>query len=357
MVKFAPGFSDITLGRARHPDTSTAAGPDQPGTYPADLPIASICKCKRTSEQRAPQRSRTSPRCPRNKPSTGLIPTGTLAGRPRSPEADRSRALDLRQVRLLVNAHMFASGSDIARPLNTLLTIVWRRSAQWLGVESWPQLQGRFLDQATRWLQRQGIATAFVWTRETRQGTGPHTHVALHLGARPIEVRDPFLRWAEGAFAFDADGVRLTMGRYGAMTPRARAGILRYLLKGIDHRQFQYCCGEALNTAAELGIENRGPQGIVTIKRAGTSQNIAPTARRRAAWPERRSIAELSRHLQPAAAPMQQPCLKRQSQPRPPATASRPPRAPGRATAPPAAAPPATPKSRRSTTASRPAPH
>ena len=194
---------------------------------------------------------------------------------------------------------MFASSSNVARPLNGLLTIVWRRSKQWLGVGSWPQLQGRLLDQVTRWLNRQGIVTACIWIRETKQGTGPHTHFAIHLGTRPIQVKDSFLRWLEGAFGFDTKGVKLNMGLYGAMTPQARAGILRYLLKGFDRRQFQYWFGEALNTAAELGIEDRGPQGIVTIKRAGTSQNIAPAARRRAAWPERRSIAELARHLDP----------------------------------------------------------
>ncbi len=282
-------------------DSSTAGVSDHLADRLADPPTAPNCRYQ--NEPCALWRRRHPPSRLGTKRPLGLIPTGPLAGRQKPSNASRSRALDLEQVRLLVNAHMFASSAEIACPLNALLTLVWRRSKHWCGVESWPQLQVRLLDQVTRWLRRHDIATAYLWTRETKQGSGPHTHILLHLGCRPTLVRTSFTRWLETAFDFDSFGVKLTMGRFGALTSKSRAGLLRYLLKGFDQEHFQYWFGEALNTAAELGIENRGPQGTISVKRAGTSQNIALSARRRTAWLERRSIAELRRYLRSEAPP------------------------------------------------------
>jgi hypothetical protein len=78
-----------------------------------------------------------------------------------------------------------------------------------------------------------------------------------------------------------------------------RAGIMRYVLKGIDHSAFRYVGTETENIAVALGIRHRGQQGNIAIKRAGTSQNIARGARRAAGWREVRTLEGLHCILNP----------------------------------------------------------
>jgi len=87
-----------------------------------------------------------------------------------------------------------------------------------------------------------------------------------------------------------------------------RAGGLRYWLKGIDHRDFRYLSpDETVNIAAAIGIEHRGTQGVVPIKRAGTSQNLGRAARHAAGWVERRALADLRAILRPPETPKASP--------------------------------------------------
>jgi hypothetical protein len=51
--------------------------------------------------------------------------------------------------------------------------------------------------------------------------------------------------------------------------------------------------------AAALGLEHRKPQGVIDIKRCGTSQSLGRAARRRAGWREVRDLASLRRTLHP----------------------------------------------------------
>jgi hypothetical protein len=69
--------------------------------------------------------------------------------------------------------------------------------------------------------------------------------------------------------------------------------------KGIDHRAFVYFGGETVNVGGALGIDHRGQQGVIAIKRAGVSQSLSPAARRRANWREIRDLAALARILNP----------------------------------------------------------
>ena len=62
---------------------------------------------------------------------------------------------------------------------------------------------------------------------------------------------------------------------------------------------FRYVGYEKSNVGAELGIEDRGQQGIITVKRSGTSQNIGPAARKAAGWREVRRIHELAELFAP----------------------------------------------------------
>jgi hypothetical protein len=222
------------------------------------------------------------------------IATGPYSGLPKRFRTDRSEALDPDQVALLANAHAFAGSDLVARPLTVLLTIVWRHSAQWSGCDCWSAFQTRFLDKTTRWLVRHGIGTAFVWVRETAHGSGPHTHVALHIGARPQDILPELKAWLLQAFDFQPEGVHFSYGKFGSKTPKMRAGMLLYLVKGIDHRAFRYVGFDRAFIAQELGIFDRGPQGRVGIKRSGSSQNIAPGARRARGWPEAKTSDEVA---------------------------------------------------------------
>ncbi len=64
-------------------------------------------------------------------------------------------------------------------------------------------------------------------------------------------------------------GVDVSYGRFGAWTRERRAGMLLYCLKGFDHRAFRYVGqdGTTENIGAALGIDHRGQQGFIDIKR------------------------------------------------------------------------------------------
>lgn len=217
---------------------------------------------------------------------------------------DRTRALTLEQVRALVNALTFARYTG--RPLNAMLTIAWQQSGLFTEAD-WAHLQTALVDRTVRHLQRRGIQTAFVWTRERVHGRGAHTHLLAYLGSQPARIAPELVDYLTSKFQFEQGGLRPDMGDYGAHTPVMQAGLLRYVLKGYDHRAFIYAATETVNIGAALGIDHRGQQGIIDIKRAGTSQNIGAAARKRAEWAEIRDIAALTRALnpdKPSAAPM-----------------------------------------------------
>jgi hypothetical protein len=79
-----------------------------------------------------------------------------------------------------------------------------------------------------------------------------------------------------------------------------RAGALTYLLKGFDPHSFRYAspAGEMETLGLALGI-NGQQTGVIRIKRCGTSQNLGPSARRRAGWREVRDVEALRRLLDP----------------------------------------------------------
>ncbi len=142
------------------------------------------------------------------------------------------------------------------RPLNSLLTIAWRKTPRFRKAE-WSTLQTEVTDKLTRFLRRRSIGTAFTWTRERVTGIGAHTHIALHLGKRPRKIAAELLRYLERAFSFDPKYVDISMGEDGANSATMRSGILRYIAKGLDHK----CAGErAPPHAAGRGTRGHGGQ-------------------------------------------------------------------------------------------------
>jgi hypothetical protein len=229
------------------------------------------------------------------------IPTGPFAGYPRRPITNRNTDLDLDHIRGVVNAAAFAE--YLGRPLNGHLIATWRHSTCFSGLDGdWTRLQTQLLDRLTRWLSARGVVTAFVWVRERSRGMGRHTHVLAHLGPRPKTLSNDLETYLTNTLSFDDPaGIKISYGRFGAKTPSMRAGLLRYILKGIDPKAFRYSGlgAETENIADFLGFQYRGRQGTVKIKRCGVSQNIGPKVRREAGWREQRDLATLRRRLYP----------------------------------------------------------
>ena len=205
---------------------------------------------------------------------SSIIPTGPLCGHRKRPVTDRARALDLSQVTSLANAFAFAEKGPLR--LDAGLVVTWRHTELY-DDDNWPRLQTELLDHATRFLRGRGITTAFLWVRERATGHGAHTHFLLHLGHNPLPSCRALCGELRRRFHFGPEGIHISMGEYGMLNVRMRAGQFRYLLKGFDHQAFRYTGigSETENIADVLAIENRGPQGIINMKRCGTSQNIS----------------------------------------------------------------------------------
>ena len=236
----------------------------------------------------------------------GIIRTGSLVGRHMRHAVDqarRAKALTPDQVREMVNAHTFAD-VVLGLPCNALMTIVWRHTPRWSGPASWSKLQTVVLADIRRWLKRRRIDTAMVWARERAQGKGAHTHVAIHLGNNPPEIRAALMEWLTRKYQFADEGVDISFGRYGAKTKKMRAGSLRYIAKGLDDEVFRYVGHETSNISAELGIDHRGSQKEIVIKRSGASENLTVSARKRKGWREVRDFPALALLLRPVDGPV-----------------------------------------------------
>ncbi len=225
-----------------------------------------------------------------------VIRTGPLVGLRMRRPTDRRRALTVAQVADLANAHAFAR--KIGLPPNGFLTIAWTLAAGF-DDNAWPAMQTVLFDRLTRFLRCRGIVTAYTWVRERVPGRGHHTHAMIHLGSRPPALRLELPAYLNSRFGFAAGGVDLDVGGFGMHTEAMQAGRLRYMVKAIDHAAFRYHGTETENIGALLGIDHRGGQGVIAIKRAGTSQNIGRAARKRADWQEIRELEKLASVINP----------------------------------------------------------
>ncbi len=186
-------------------------------------------------------------------------------------------------------------------PLCAHVTIRWEEAGSF-AANRWSGEQTRVFKALGRWLQSKGVPVAFLWVREVGRHKGCHTHLMVHL---------PHRLWGEakallcrvGGFDPAGEGVLITGGDYGMKVPPMRAGVLRYLCKGMDHRDFCYDGRDTMNIMDLLGIEHRGTPLPVPIKRVGCSKTISAKARSRARWTELRSMPELHAALHPPKKP------------------------------------------------------
>lgn len=270
--------------------------PAQPGVEAAPAMAGASAKPDGSKALSVPEMARVSgvPRPAHSQAGRArTITRGHLAGLPRKPVTDRRHALDRAHVVELANAAAFAASLGV--PFNAMLTVRWTLLPGFVD-DDLPRLQAMLTDRTTRWLRRHGLVLHAVWTRERARGVGLHTGFALHLPSR--RLAKALCGYLERSMGFRKRyghcGVWLT---WGGRSHAAWAGSLRYLLKGLDHRSFFYVGTETANLGVELGIDHRGQQGFVPVKRAGTTQNIGRAARKRAGWRDVRDLAGLRRIL------------------------------------------------------------
>lgn len=287
-VKNAPRLSAPRAG------TGNAQKPKQAAIFNADAGSALAPPKPANSNCRLPRGPGRTPEH-RHITQSGVIPRGPLTGQPKRRPTNRTKSIAFDQVRNVVNAIIYAE--KIGHPLNNGITAAWEWTDLYDGTPAgWAHCQTKFQDLLKRWLARKGIKTELVYVRERAKARGAHTHFQFYA---PPRLRKPLFDYLNATLKFRPDGLCLDDTDFGMQTPVMRAGNLRYHLKGIDHAATTYRGLDTINIGAALGIDHRGQQGTVEIKRCGCSHGIDKTARKRAGWQELRDLEALYRALNP----------------------------------------------------------
>lgn len=167
------------------------------------------------------------------------------------------------QVDNLFDADNYAN--QIGLPLNRFVSVAWLLTGSGqLDAEVW-QIA---LKRISQWVRDQSGKMAFVYTHENPVSTlgdeKPNSHILVHL---PKHISTTaFSRQVEKAFEALDGGVDVQPRTFGK-NPDTR---LQYMTKGAS----QQTCW------AHGGRRKKGGQGIIEIKRCGTSQNIGRAARK-----------------------------------------------------------------------------
>lgn len=211
------------------------------------------------------------------------------------PASTSTSRLSVQSVVAVANALGF-SDRVLHCPLNAWLVVQWSETGLYdVSDRSAANLLRKFLRSAGSWLQRHHeIALRYVWTMERKRANGLHTNILMHLAKSPTtEIRDALVAHLMEQFSFGKRGVHCDIGR-GGLNPSQRAGVLRYICKGIDESAGR----RGRNAASILGVR-ASAQGPVTTQRSGTSENIGRAARRQAGWVEQHDLIEVRRILYP----------------------------------------------------------
>jgi len=163
---------------------------------------------------------------------------------------------------------IYANQAEI--PLNRHLTVTWE-IAQPIGRIQ--DVQVRFLERMSKWLQYRGVQPAYAWVLERGGYRGLHGHYLIHVPSEHLRAFKRMIpRWIarNGDVAKETWKLKHVRYGYGNNELNAIRGVTRYLLKGIE-----------IAAAKSLGIDPV-PQGAIDGKRIGTSQSIGACARAQA---------------------------------------------------------------------------
>ena len=181
------------------------------------------------------------------------------------PAAHRHRYRDLDNIKdtqadELESADKFAS--QIGLHLNAFSTVAWLCTQERLTAANWSKCTKKL----GRLMRRLGVPFAFVYSHEnptSKLGDEiPNTHFLAHRDRRVS--RAAFVQIFEAAFNANDGGIKIR----DRVISNRRDETLAYLLKGVraDSQRHKH-------------KRRKGSQGIIAIKRVGTSQNIGKAAR------------------------------------------------------------------------------
>ena len=204
----------------------------------------------------------------------------------------------------LINSFQFAEQQDI--PLNVPLTLSWGKTADW-NESLYATHRERFLNNLTKWLRRQDITPAYLWSAEISNTQGLHQHLLLHI------PKHLFRRFCEKAndlvpgFIGNPHTIHIHRDQGDQANPpkwlfhiNQRLGAFKYLLKRMNHTATFNAGGKRLNLADHIGIQHRGSEPRpLSGKRYGVSHTLSLRSRLRARFSDRTSPEALRALLQP----------------------------------------------------------
>ena len=160
---------------------------------------------------------------------------------------------------ILAEAHADSTG----RRLNRFVTIAFAAN---LCPMRTVEALGLYLKAASDWLNTQGVPLVCIWVIENPAHKDEHVHLLIHL---PTELEKRFSELQRGWIA--RTGTRWGKGVVKSKcvydSRKARAGIVRYMLKGCD-----------AEAAKDFRVV-RTNEGAIEGKRCGFSQSLGATAR------------------------------------------------------------------------------
>lgn len=181
------------------------------------------------------------------------------------PPAHRHRYRDLDNIKdnqadELDSADKYAS--KIGLKLNTFITVAWHCCQDRLTAANW----SRCTKKLGRLMRRLGVTSAWVYVHESpvsKLGDDiPNTHFLAHRDRRVS--RAAFVKIFETAFSANEGGIDIRDRVIG----NRRDETLAYMLKGVR-----------ADSKRHRSKRKKGPQGVITFKRVGTTQNIGKAAR------------------------------------------------------------------------------
>jgi hypothetical protein len=198
----------------------------------------------------------------------------------------------------MIDAMRFASAQEI--PLTALLTVTWRSAPGFRGKDenSWAEHHQKLVRKLKSFLTRHGIPAVFIYVRERVVGPGGHTHFVLHIPEdRWTTITIPLERYLQEAGGFTAENaVKITGDKFntlGIRTDKQRIGLIQYLSKTLNpNEMIATGCG-TVPLVTFMGIKP-APHAPLPCKRIGWSENIGPTARKRADYRDMKTPLEVA---------------------------------------------------------------
>lgn len=206
-----------------------------------------------------------------------------------------STCISARSVWNAINALAF---SETVSPLTAWVTIKRDRTPPYSAQEHRSHHR-QLMKRYERWCRKMRLPCAYITCFENPPGGILHSHTALHVPWQHFAaVRERFSVWVSPDPRVVSWGNHTT-GYCSSATQRA--GIMKYMLKGMDHHVCVNLGGRRIPLSLFLSIDDRGkgPQGIIEGKRLAISHSLCRQQRRLTGWPELRSPDELRRAINP----------------------------------------------------------